>query len=216
MRDHRRAAMIEAVVFDVGGVLCPSPLNEFIKVDREYSLPEGTVMSLMRGGDDFALCETGQLPVFEFYDRCVARIAKAHDVQVPPQRLDAMLEACIGKTVRPEMIDLVIEIKAAGYQTALLTNIFAERRNWLHAMFPHGTIDVFGDSSELGMRKPDLPIYRRLIEMLGRLPGEIAFIDDFAENLVPARSLGIVDILFESPEQVRQDLVRAGVTIAAR
>jgi epoxide hydrolase-like predicted phosphatase len=207
--------MIQAVVFDVGGVLCPSPLNEFIKVDQEYSLPEGTVMSLMRGGGDFALCETGQLPISEFYDKCVERIAKAHDVQVSPQRLDAMLEACMGKTV-PEMINLVIEIKAAGYQTALLTNIFAERRTWLHAIFPHGTIDVFGDSSELGLRKPELPIYHKLIEMLGRPPGEIAFIDDFAENLVPARSLGIVDILFKSPEQARQDLIQAGVKIAPR
>jgi epoxide hydrolase-like predicted phosphatase len=207
--------MIKAVVFDVGGVLCPSPLNEFIKFDQEYGLPEGTIMSFLRGGGDFALCETGQLPVFEFYDTCIARIAKAHNVQVSPQRLNVMLEACMGKTV-PEMINLVIEIKAAGYQTALLTNIFAERRNWLHAIFPHGTIDVFGDSSELGLRKPELPIYHRLIEMLGRLPGEIAFVDDFAENLVPARSLGIVDILFESPAQVRQDLIRAGVRIAPR
>ena len=206
--------MIEAVVFDVGGVLCPNPLNEFIKVDREHGLPDGTVMSFLRGGNDFALCETGQMPIFEFYDRCVGWIAKEHDVQVSPQRLDAMLEACMGKTLRPEMIDLVIEIKAAGYQTALLTNIFAERRDWLHALFPQGTIDVYGDSSELGLRKPELPIYHKLIEMLGRLPEEIAYVDDFAENLVPARSLGIVDILFESPEQVRQDLVRAGVKIA--
>lgn len=206
--------MIEAVVFDVGGVLCPNPLNEFMKVEQEYNLPPGTVMSFMRGGDDFALCETGRLPVVEFYNRFVAKIAKAHNVQVPPQRIDEMLEGCMGETVRPEMLNLVIDIKAAGYQTALLTNIFAERRNWLHAIFPPGTIDVFVDSSELGMRKPDLPIYHKLMEMLGRLPGEIAFVDDFAENLVPARSLGIVDILFESPAQARRDLIQAEVRIA--
>lgn len=208
--------MIAAVVFDVGGVLCPNPIGEFIKVDREYSLPEGTVMSFMRGGDEFARCETGQLPVAEFYDRCVARITEAHGVRVPSLRLDAMLEACMGKTVRPEMRALVIEIKAAGYQTALLTNIFAERRNWLHSIFPPGTIDVYGDSSELGMRKPDLPIYRRLVEMLDRRSEEIAFVDDFAENLTPARSLGIAGILFETPEQVRRDLINAGVRLAPR
>lgn len=208
--------MIQAVVFDVGGVLCPNPLGEFIKVDLEYGLPEGTVMSFMRGGDDFALCETGRLPIAEFYVRCVARITEAHGVQVTPQRLDAMLEACMGKTVNPQMRELVMEIKAAGYQTALLTNIFAERRDWLHSIFPPETIDVYGDSSELGMRKPELPIYRRLVQMLGRRPEEIVFIDDFAENLVPARSIGLVDILFESPEQTRRDLITAGVRIARR
>jgi len=207
--------MIKAVVFDVGGVLCPNPLNEFIKVDREYGLPDGTVMSFLRGGDDFALCETGQMSIVDFYDRCVARIAQAHDVRVTPQRLDAMLEACMGEAVRPEMIELVIEIKAAGYQTALLTNIFAERREWLHALLPQGTIDVFGDSSEMGLRKPDPAIYHKLMEMMGRQPEAIAFIDDFAENLVAARALGITGILFESPEQARQALVAAGVRIAS-
>lgn len=206
--------MIEAVVFDVGGVLCPNPIDEFVKVDREYGLPDGTVMSFMRGGEDFARCETGHMPVTEFYDNCVARIATTHGVRVPPQRLDSMLEACMGETVSPKMRDLVIEIKAAGHQTALLTNIFAERRDWLHSIFPHGTIDVFGDSSELGMRKPELRIYRRLVEMLGRRPEEIVFIDDFAENLAPARSMGIFGILFESPEQVRRDLIEIGVRIA--
>lgn len=206
--------MIEAVVFDVGGVLCPSPLDEFTKVDVEYGLPEGTVMSFVRGGGDFARCETGRMPITEFYELCVARIAEVHGVQVPPQRLDAMLWACMGDTVRPEMRELVIEIKAAGHQTALLTNIFAERRDWLHSIFPPGTIDVFGDSSELGMRKPEQPIYERLVELLGRRPGEIAFVDDFPENLAPARAMGIVDILFESPEQVRRDLIEAGVRIA--
>ena len=207
--------MIKAVVFDVGGVLCPNPLNEFIKVDREHGLPDGTVMSFLRGGNDFALCETGQMSIFDFYDRCVDRIAKAHDVQVSPQRLDAMLEACMGEAVRPEMIDLVIEIKAAGYQTALLTNIFAERREWLHALLPQGTIDVFGDSSEMGLRKPDPAIYHKLMEMMGRRHEEIAFVDDFAENLVAARALGITGVLFESSEQARQDLIRCGIKIAS-
>lgn len=206
--------MIQAVAFDVGGVLCPSPLDHFTRFDVEHGLAEGTVMSFLRGGTDFTRCETGRMPITEFYERCVARIAEAHGVRVSPQRLDAMLWACAGETVRPEMRELVIEIKAAGHQTALLTNIFAERRDWLHSIFPPGTIDVFGDSSELGMRKPERRIYERLVEMLGRRPEEIAFIDDFPENLEPAWAMGIVAILFESPEQVRRDLIEAGVRIA--
>lgn len=206
--------MIEAVAFDVGGVLCPNPLDEFTRVDVEYGLPEGTVMSFVRGGDDFALCETGRKPIVEFYELCVARIAEAHGIQIPPERLDAMLEACMGDAVRPEMRELVIEIKAAGYRTALLTNIFAERRDWLHSIFPPGTIDVYADSSELGMRKPEPRIYRRLVELLDRQPGAVAFVDDFPENLAPARAMGIVDILFKSRDTVRRDLIKAGVRIA--
>jgi haloacid dehalogenase-like hydrolase len=119
-----------------------------------------------------------------------------------------------GDAVRPTMRELVIEIKAAGYRTGLLTNIFAERREWLHAIFPEGTIDVFGDSSALGLRKPEQPIYDKLVQLLGCRPEEIAFVDDFPENLAPARAMGIVDIQYESPEQVRRDLIEAGVRIA--
>jgi epoxide hydrolase-like predicted phosphatase len=207
--------VIRAVVFDVGGVLCPNPLGEFAKVDEEYGLPAGTVMSHVRGGDEFARCEIGELAIAEFFD--VARIADEHAIKVPAQRLDAMMLALMGgDAVRPTMRDLVIEIKAAGYRTALLTNIFAERREWLHAIFPAGTIDVFGDSSALGLRKPEQPIYDKLVELLGCRPEEIAFVDDFPENLVPARAMGIVDIQYESPEQVRRVLIEAGVQIQPR
>ncbi|WP_250287242.1 MULTISPECIES: HAD family hydrolase [unclassified Frankia] len=206
--------MIGAVVFDVGGVLCPSPVGEFEKVDAEYGLPTGTVMSFVRGGELFARCETGRMPIAEFYRRCSAAIAEKHRVDVPAQRLDAMLWACMGDNVRPEMAALVVEVRAAGYRTALLTNIFAERRDWLHALLPAGAIDVYGDSSELGLRKPDPAIYRRLLEMLGHGPREVVFVDDFPENLVPARDLGMVDVRYESPRQVRRALVEAGVRIA--
>ncbi|WP_052914688.1 HAD family hydrolase [Protofrankia coriariae] len=205
--------MIGAVVFDVGGVLCPSPVGEFEKVDAEYGLPAGTVMSFVRGGELFARCETGRMPIAEFYRRCSSAIAEKHHVDVPAQRLDAMLWACMGDSVRPEMVALVVEVKAAGYQTALLTNIFAERRDWLHTLLPAGTIDAYGDSSELGLRKPDPTIYRRLLAMLGRGPREVAFVDDFPENLVPARDLGMVGVLYESSRQVRRALVEAGVRI---
>lgn len=204
---------VQAVVFDVGGVLCPSPVDEFDKVDTEYRLPAGTVQSLFRGGSLFAQCEVGQLRVDTFFAACSAAILDDHGVDVPPERLDEMLSACMGDSVRPEMLALVAEVRAAGYQIGLLTNIFAERRPWLHAIFPEGTVDVFADSSELGMRKPDPAIYDRLLQMLGREPHEVAFIDDFAENLVPARESGIVDILFASPGQVRTELAAAGVRI---
>jgi epoxide hydrolase-like predicted phosphatase len=203
--------VIQALAFDVGGVLVPSPLDEFAKVDQEYGLPAGTIMARFRGGPEFARCETGQLAVREFFRGCVAAIARDHGVRVPAARLEQMMNAIMGDRLRPEMLELVTAVKASGYRTALLTNIYAERRAWLHALFPPGTIDVFGDSSQLGMRKPEQRIYDKLVALLGCSPDEIAFIDDFPENLVPARAMGMSTILFETPEQVHQDLIDIGV-----
>jgi epoxide hydrolase-like predicted phosphatase len=126
-----------------------------------------------------------------------------------------MLEACMGSSVRPEMISLIEEVKAAGYQTGLLTNIFAERRVWLHRTFPPSLIDVYGDSSEMGLRKPDPRIYVRLLELLRRAPEEVAFVDDFAENLTPAAEMGMATILFSDVEKIRDDLRATGVKVGA-
>lgn len=204
--------MAEAVVFDVGGVLCPSPGDEFSKVDAEYGLPDGTVESFLRGGAVWIEVETGRMPVAEFYRRAGAAIAADHGIEVPAERLDTMLVNCMGTSMRPEMLALVQEVKAAGFRTGLLTNIFAERRAWLHGLFPPGVIDVICDSSEVGLRKPERPIYEKLLEMLGAPAADVVFIDDFEENIATARELGFVTILFRSPEQARRELAAAGVT----
>jgi epoxide hydrolase-like predicted phosphatase len=207
--------MIRAVVFDVGGVLCPSPVDEFGKVDREYGLPARTVESFVRGGTDWAQLETGRLTIREFYERCTATIAADHGVSVPHERLEAMLDACMGDSMRPTMRALVQELKAEGYKTALLTNIYAERRTWLRSLFAEGVIDVYCDSSEVGMRKPEPQIYQRLLELLD-LPAEaVVFLDDFEENVAAAREAGIAAIRFEDADQARCELAQLGVCVKA-
>lgn len=207
---------VDAVVFDVGGVLCStSPVEEFAKVDAEYGLPPGTVQGFLRGGPLFAQVETGRMPVAEFYQRAAATILAEHGIRVAEERLDAMLTACMGTNLRPEMLDLVAEVKAAGHRTGLLTNIFAERRPWLHGLFADGVLDVVCDSSEVGLRKPDRAIYEHLLAMLAARADEVVFVDDFAENVAAARSMGMGTVLFESPEQARRELVGLGVRIRA-
>lgn len=212
---HEHEGAVEAVVFDVGGVLCPSPVEEFSRVEVEHGLPAGTMGSLFRGGSGFALVETGRLAEAEFHRRASAQIHESFGTDVDPERLKQMLRACMGPT-RPEMLALVADVKRAGYQTGLLTNIFNERRTWLHGIFAAGTMDVVVDSSEVGLRKPEPAIYERLLRMLGREASEVAFVDDFPENLEPARAMGMAAILFEDAGQVRQELLDLGVRIKDR
>lgn len=206
--------MIEAVVFDVGGVITASPVGEFTKVDTEHGLPPGTASSVFRGGADFAEVEVGRVPVMDFHRSIAGKIHEDHGVEVPAERLRTMLDNCMGDARQPGVAELVQELKAAGYQIGLLTNIWAERRDWLHALFPEGVVDVRCDSSEVGLRKPDQAIYDRLLQMLGRPADEVAFVDDFSENLVPARAMGMLGIEFEDAAQTRAELVAAGVRIA--
>lgn len=208
--------MIEAVVFDVGGVVTACPLTAFSSVDEEYGLPADTLVSFIRGGDFWIGVETGRVPVAEFYRHCAEQLAADHAVEVPEARLHRMLEDCMGTTTQAETMDLVHELDDAGYELALCTNIFAERREWLHGLFAEGVIDVYCDSSEVGLRKPEPAIYHKLLEMLGRPAGEVAFVDDFEENVAAARELGMAAIRFESPTHARRELAELGVRVESR
>jgi len=49
-------------------------------------------------------------------------------------------------------------------------------------------------SGELGVRKPSRAIYRRAADAIGVPADECVFVDDLAQNLVPARELGMATI----------------------
>ncbi len=72
----------------------------------------------------------------------------------------------------------------------------------LHDIFP-----TFFSSCWLGERKPMLGIYRRALGMAQADPARTLFVDDRAQNLAPAASLGMRTILFENAVQLRNDLV---------
>jgi FMN phosphatase YigB (HAD superfamily) len=70
------------------------------------------------------------------------------------------------------------------------------------------------DSSEVGLRKPDPAIYELLLERLG-LPGhEVAYVDDWEDNLAPAAALGMRTVLFTTAPDCEKVLAELGIAIA--
>ena len=66
-------------------------------------------------------------------------------------------------------------------------------------------------SCYLGLRKPDLPIYRRALDIVGGPPERVLFIDDRDENAAAARAAGMKAIRFEGAESLRRELSTLGV-----
>ena len=50
-------------------------------------------------------------------------------------------------------------------------------------------------SGKVGLRKPDPAMFERGVEAMGLPPERIVFVDDFDENLPPARALGMTAVL---------------------
>jgi putative hydrolase of the HAD superfamily len=71
--------------------------------------------------------------------------------------------------------------------------------------------DGFFSSCYLGLRKPDRKIYQVALDVLQRDPEEVVFVDDRAENVAAAASLGIHGIRYEGSAALAHALAGLGV-----
>ena len=105
----------------------------------------------------------------------------------------------------PGMKEWICELKNAGYKVYGLSN-------WSHETFPmvkdkyeaFSMMDGIVMSGEELIAKPDLRIYKILLERYGLKAEECVFIDDRKENIIAGEQLGIRGIIFEDCEQVKQ------------
>jgi HAD superfamily hydrolase (TIGR01509 family) len=158
-----------------------------------------------------ARLEIGEITSREFFKYVCADVEACHGRRVDIRRLAAAAEE--GQILDPAMLELVGEVRAAC-ATALVTNNVAEA-GW-RGGFPFDLFDVVLDSSEIGARKPDPAVYEALLGRLCRPAAEVAFVDDFAENLVPAAALGLATVLFTGIDDCRTALAALGVALPVR
>lgn len=105
----------------------------------------------------------------------------------------------------PGMKEWICELKNAGYKVYGLSN-------WSHETFPmvkdkyeaFSMMDGIVMSGEELIAKPDLRIYKILLERYGLKAEECVFIDDRKENIIAGEQVGIRGIIFEDCEQVKQ------------
>jgi putative hydrolase of the HAD superfamily len=107
----------------------------------------------------------------------------------------------------PEVIKLVEDLKKQEIKVAILSNIFKFEAEVIREKNGYDGFDPVILSYEVGMRKPELDIYKFAIKKLQLKPEECIFIDDKEENLVPAKSLGIRVVLAKNPEQIVKDVL---------
>ena len=144
---------IEAVVFDMGGVLTVDPFQACRDYAAELSLPTNTFVDQFRG-PEFAEVETGERSVRDFLKFACRDVEERLGVSVDIRRLADCLAA--GQRVRPEMVTLVQDLVRGGVKVGLLTNNAKEARSWwTSGILPVESFAVIVDSSEVGMRKPN-------------------------------------------------------------
>ncbi|REH47151.1 putative hydrolase of the HAD superfamily [Kutzneria buriramensis] len=201
--------VVDAVVFDYGGVLT-TPLSAttggWLAADGIDPAGFAALMQAWLGRDaepdnPIHLLETGALPVAEFERQFAARLVSTTGAPVVAEGVLGRLFAAMSPS--EEMNQLVRDLRERGQRIGLLSNSWGND-------YPHDVLDELCDvvviSGEVGLRKPDEPIYRLLLDRLD-LPAErVVFVDDFTANVRAAQAIGMHGIRHVDPASTRAAL----------
>ncbi|HMF04182.1 MAG TPA: HAD-IA family hydrolase [Acidimicrobiia bacterium] len=196
----------EAVVFDLGGVVFPSPLDVFRVYEREHGLPHRFISEVVLADPEhgaWGRLERGELSLEGFCDAFDAECA-AHGGKVDSR--DLMQAVGAGLEPRPAMVAAISAIRGRGLKTAALTNNWADDAGRREASPTEDWFDVVVESAVEGLRKPDPRIYRLVCTRLEVAPSTAVFLDDLGANLKPAREMGMTTIKVAEPDTALAEL----------
>lgn len=176
--------MARLFIFDVGGVL----VGLRPEVRREILYANVTPEDLAPA-DQARLSEVNRAFRLGFMaeDAFVAAVTEL--LRVTPETLDKA-ECDFIVHGDPRMATLAQDLRR-HHRVICLSN--TQPTHWRHVMsnlLGPGFFDEEYVSHEMGVEKPDIAIYRRVVEAEGVDPADIVFLDDTAGNLPPAEQLG--------------------------
>ena len=209
--------MIEAVLWDFGGVFTSSPFEAFARFEKARGLPENFIRTINAANprdNAWARFESASISEDEF-DAAFRAEAEARGHGVNGKDVLALLAG----EFRPRMAAALAECKKR-FRVGCITNNM-KRGGGAPPMTPSGNaraeeaarvmalFDVVVESSALGVRKPDPRIYRIACERLGVTPERCVFLDDLGVNLKPARAMGMTTIKVVDEDQALAELEAA-------
>ena len=115
----------------------------------------------------------------------------------------------------PEALQFLGQLASARkYIMAALNNESKEINEYRISQFKlRNYFEAFFSSCYLGVRKPDIKIYQRVMEITQRRPSACVMIDDRELNLECARELGLQTIQVKDLAQLKADLAKLGVKL---
>ena len=192
---------IEAVLFDFGGVFTASPFTGIHAWHVEKGYDPAIGLRAVFGPYDLDTdhpwhqLERGELALLAAAEQIKA-VAAEEGLELDLMEMLGAMGG--GGGARADMVEKVLQLRAAGYRTALITNNIKEFSDGWRAMIPVDEMfEVIVDSSAVGVRKPDPRIYRMALDELGVAAEHSVFLDDAAGNIAAAEALGITGILVE-------------------
>jgi putative hydrolase of the HAD superfamily len=204
--------MVEAVIWDFGGVLTSSPFEAFARFETERGLPADIIRRTNAANhleNAWAKFERAEVDI-ETFDGLFAAESLALGAEV---RGKDVLPLLFGD-LRPEMVEALKRIRGT-LKTGCITNnlpanaIGSAGGRTIYTADVMALFDHVIESAKIGLRKPDPRIYRMMADALGVEPKRCVYLDDLGVNLKPARDMGMTTIKVVSAPQALAELEAA-------
>ena len=202
---------IRAIYWDIGGVLLTNGWDheERARVLAQFAIPRDEYESRHDAAND--LWERGEVSDDEFLKQTVFFKERSF---TPAQFLQALREQSKWLPGGAKNVIAALRQKS-GLKMAMLNNESGPLNDYRIETFGLTQFfDGFFCSAYLGMRKPELRMFRAGPEMLRFRPEECAFVDDREKNCAAAAEVGMHAIQYKGEEPLKDALGALGVRLS--
>ncbi len=195
---------IDAVVFDMGGVLLGVNLEACVSDFKKLGYDASKLLNPYKQSGPFLKLEKGEISPEELCDIIREEAGK----YISDEDIAAALDKFV--TEVPEYkLEMLLELRKRK-KVYMLSNTngmaFPDIRRKYFSRGGHTIDDYFDDlflSFEMGVVKPSDEIFHMMTQRAGLLPGRTLFIDDSADNIAAAGRLGFKTYLAKEKEDFR-------------
>jgi len=204
--------MVKAIIFDLGNVLVNFDHRIAVrKISPLCAKTEEEIFNFFFDSPLTGLFEEGRIEPEEFF----SEVKKALKLDIDYEAFLPVWNEIFFLTDSNRSVYKLAKALNKNYRLALLSNINTLHFAYLKDHFP--IFDPFHDlllSFEMKLKKPDVRIYKKALAALAVKPQETFYTDDRPELIESARALGMQGFVFSGVEQLKNDLLNAGVKIS--
>ncbi|XP_048186568.1 bifunctional epoxide hydrolase 2 [Perognathus longimembris pacificus] len=211
---------LRVAVFDLDGVMAmPSIAGALRRTEETLALPRGFLSEIFRrdGLDGpSARLMRGEIMFSQWVpliEENYKKYAEASGVHLPENFSISQIfsKAASLRNINRPMLQAALALKKKGFTTVIITN------NWLDDSTERGSVarlmselsphfDFFIESCQVGLMKPEVQMYKCVLDTVKASPSEVVYLDDFGSNLKPARDLGMVTIHAQDTDTALREL----------
>lgn len=199
---------IEAVVFDLGGVVLDVRMAAGLAVWAERAgFDARQAMARLRADRRYEHLERGQIAPADYHRHVLGLLGGTLSYDDFLAGWNAVFFGYLPGAA--ELLDRL----AGRVRLGCLSNTNAAHAEFFLGAYPDlaGRFETMVLSHRIGARKPEPASYRAVVDAMDLAPQRVAFVDDRPENIAAAEAMGFVGILAAGSAGIEAHLRRLGV-----